>query len=48
MDEITIKAVQKIASARAGKNYDYETVEQICEAMVLLSAAIVNKEKEGE
>jgi len=48
MDEIVIKAVQKIASTRAKHNFDYETVEYICEAMLELSTAIVQNEKEGD
>ena len=47
MDKAIIKGVQKIASHRAGKNYDYETVEQICEAMYLLSASIIKHNEKG-
>jgi len=46
MDEVVIKAVQKIASSRAKHNFDYETVEYICDAMVDLSAAIVKNDFE--
>ena len=48
MDEIVIKAVQRIASTRAKHNFDYETVEFICEAMLELSTAIVKNENKEE
>ena len=48
MDEVLIKAVQKIANARAGCDYDYETVAHICEALLSLSTLIVKREVEHE
>ena len=46
MDEVMIKAVQKIACTRSGKAYGYEAVKQICEAFLSLSTLIVRRETE--